>query len=373
MTIGIDARMLGSGYGIGRYIEQLVIHLELLDQHNQYVLFLRKDNWDAVTLKGGHMKKVLADIPWYTAKEQLFLPAIFKKEGVDLMHFPHWNVPMLYPGKFVVTIHDLTMFHYPRPEATTHGPIVYYVKDWMHRTVLARATRRAAHIFVPSDFTKQDVHRTFAVSKEKITTTYLAPVPSVFAQDTGQDILVQYGITQPYVLYVGAAYPHKNVERLVRAWALVRERSKEPCRLVLVGKESPFYARLEEKMRDRHLWNDVVYTGFVPDRHLPHVYAQASLFVFPSLYEGFGLPPLEAMVHGVPVVASSAACIPEIIGEAAVYVDPENIEQMADAIHSVLRHDDIRSQLRENAQQELRRYSWERLARQTIAVYDRFR
>lgn len=173
------------------------------------------------------------------------------------------------------------------------------------------------------------------------------------------------------MIYVGAAYPHKNLEGLLKAWAIFQEKYGGEYQLVLVGKEDYFWRRLKDRGSQIIDHRSLIFTDFVSDADLSSVYKHASLFVFPSLYEGFGLPPLEAMAHGVPVVSSNRTCLPEVLGEAALYFDPENYAQMAEVIHRALTDDEIRFALKENAREELKRYSWEKLARETVWVYEK--
>ena len=377
MRIGIDARMIGSGYGIGRYIEQLVTHLLKIDNENEYVFFVMEHGtWNMeqlrVKCKMSNVKCVPVRIPWYSWKEQVKLKPIIKKAKVDLMHFPHWNVPLTYNDPFVVTIHDLIMFHYPRPEATTLGPLKYWAKDRAHRLVIRHAVRAAKHILTTSEFTKQDVHKTLAVPLEKMTTTYQAPFGDKESRIRNQELGInsKFQIQKTYVLYVGAAYPHKNLEGLLKAWTIFQEKYGGEYQLVLVGKEDYFWRRLMSNVKCQ--MSNVVCTGFVSDVELGELYKSASLFVMPSLYEGFGLPPLEAMAHDVPVVSSNRTCLPEVLGEAALYFDPENYEQMAEVMWRGLTDEDVRFALKENAREELKRYSGNKLAEETLRAYERF-
>lgn len=367
MRIGIDARMLGAYHaGIGRYIEQLVLHLQTLDSTNEYVLFLKKDNWDSITLTNPRFSKVLADIHWYGWEEQMKFSSIIDQAQVDFMHFPHWNVPLTYNGKYVLTLHDLIMYHYPRKEASTLGPLAYWVKDKVMRRIVSRAAKRAEHIFVTSEFTKHDIHETLGTPLNKMTVTYQAPL--VLEREKSKAVLDKFSITKPYVLYVGSAYPHKNLHGLIKAWEYFTEQNEDTYQLVLAGKDHVFYTRLKETIPE-NLRTTIVFTDFIDDAELASLYKQASLFVFPSLYEGFGLPPLEAMSVGVPVVSSNRACMPEVLGEAALYADPENPEEFAHAMHTALNDEDVRYTLKENARVELQKYSWKRLAEQTLGVY----
>ena len=379
MKIGIDARMFGKGFGLARYVEQLILHLAEIDEENEYVFFV-KDEGQMKELRAsrfrpkadqplaGNFKIVVADIPWYSLQEQLHFKKIIKQANVDLMHFPHWNVPFLYNDPFVVTIHDLIMYHYPRPAATTLGPLRFWLKDKVHRFVVKHAVGKAKHIFVTSEFTKQDVHETLGVPNKKMTVTYQAPFTSGNGQVAmnREHILNKYGITKPYAMYVGAAYPHKNLERLIEGWQKMQEEHGDEHRLVLVGKKNYFYERLQSRVAEV---DSVILTGFVSDDELSVLYDNAHLYVFPSLYEGFGLPPLEAAAHNVPVVSSNRTCLPEVLGEGALYFDPESLEHMPEMIWKGLSDEDIRHELRQRAQTNLQRFSWNKLALDTKNAY----
>jgi len=381
MRIGIDARLLGVGYGIGRYIEQLLLHLLPLDTVNQYVIFLRPGIYLPDTLETSRVQKVFTNIPWYSLQEQIQFSSIIHKQHVDLMHFPHWNIPLIYGRLFVVTIHDLTMFHYPRQDATTLSPGAYWLKDRVHRFVVIRVVKAARHIITTSEWTKHDLNKTLGVPLSKMTTIYQAPF---FQNDklgishpplAGQsEIATKFGIIQPYVLYVGAAYPHKNLPCLLTAWAKVIEKTGNSYQLVLVGKIDQFYKKLRESIRQSDKESisqlDIVFTDLVDDEMLSKLYTQASLFVYPSLSEGFGLPPLEALAHGVPVVASNRTSIPEILGKGALYVNSENIDELADSIILALRNKDIRFLMQKNGKHELTRYSWNKTAEKTLLIYN---
>lgn len=373
MKIGIDARMYGHGFGLARYVEQLVKQLQKTDQENQYVFFLRKDNFDHLELTADNFKKVLVDIPWYSWREQLQFKSFIKKQKVDLMHFPHWNVPLFYKDPFVLTIHDLIMFHFPRAEATTLGPIKFWIKDKAHRLVVKNAVKNAKHILVTSEFTKNDVHKTLNVPLEKMTVTYQAPFKyeKTIVADDVYPILTKFGINKPYILYVGSAYPHKNLEGLLKAWKIFKDKYGYDYQMVFVGADSYFYQRLLKKPETAAIKDSFIFTGLIGDYELCALYRKASLYVFPSFYEGFGLPPLEAMSYGVPVASSNFSCLPEVLGEAALYFDPESPEQMADVIYKGLTDKDIVFELKQKAVQELQKYSNEKLVEDTLRIYNK--
>lgn len=371
MKIGIDARFLGSrSKGLGRYTEQLIRNIEACDPQDTYVIFLRKENWDEWNPVHKGFKKVLADFQWYSLEEQVRFPAVLKKEACDIYHFPHFNVPLLAPKPFVVTIHDLILSHFPTVKATTLGPALYWIKNLMYRLVMRHALRASAAVISVSQFTKQDLLKTYCIPNEKISVTYegihlpqlLPPFPS------SDSTYSYYRISKPYLLYVGNAYPHKNLEFLIDGFSEMRKSMPE-LSLVLVGAHDFFYKRIISYAEERGIKN-IVFPGFVPDADLHALYEGASCYVFPSLYEGFGLPPLEAMTHSVPVVSSNASCMPEILGSAAAYFSPHDVRDMIQAITKVLSDVEYRNQIIKNAQKQIVKYSWKKMAQETMKLYE---
>ncbi|MDI6778165.1 MAG: glycosyltransferase family 1 protein [Patescibacteria group bacterium] len=369
MKIGIDARFFGSiGKGLGRYTQKLVENLEKIDSENQYFIFIRKENWSEYQPKNKNFQKILADIPWYGFREQIQFPRLFKKFKINLVHFPHFNVPLFYRGKFVVTIHDLILLRYPTKRASTFSPFIYFFKKMAYGIVIRRAVRKSEKIIAVSKHTKRDIEKYFGVPSEKIIVTYEAiDLAQKAPNEPGGKILERYGIIKPYLLYVGNAYPHKNLERLVLVFREIAKKHPH-LHLVLVGKEDYFYKRLKKFVSENFAKN-VIFADFVPDEHLGAVYREALLYIFPSLYEGFGLPPLEAMACGTPVASSNASCLPEILGEAAVYFDPEGMANMAETIERVIADGEIRKEIVAKGKEQIRKYGWEKMARETLEIY----
>lgn len=370
MKIGIDARFFGSiGKGLGRYTQKLIEHLEKIDNTNQYYVFLRRENFQEYQPQNPNFHKVLADYQWYSFAEQLGFPLLLHKYRLDLVHFPHFNVPLLYFGRSVLTIHDLILLHFPTKRATTLGPLWYAVKFRAYKLAIFTAVCRARKVITVSEFTKQDILHEYPGVKNKIAVTYEAceELASTPTQNEGQ-ILAKYGIIKPYLLYVGNAYPHKNLERLLAAFALILQQKSE-LSLVLVGKEDYFYARLKEFVAQKKIEN-VKFPGYVPDEDLQAVYADAAAYVFPSLYEGFGLPPLEAMSRGIPVVSSRSACMPEILGDSALFMNAENEQEMSQEILRITEDEDLRKALIAKGFRQVEKYSWRRMAQETLAIYE---
>lgn len=377
MKIGIDARMLSSNFGIGRYLQEILTAIASTSPAERlnldFVIFVKttEQSQFVESLKLG--KVVRANIRWYTLKEQLQFSKIINKEKIDLMHFPHWNVPLNYHGHFVLTIHDLIMYHFPRPEATTLGPIKFWIKNKFHRMVVQSAAERAEKIITPTEFTRQDIVKTLKIPAEKIMVTHLAPAqkvaPTTLENPTeAKQILADYKIQKPYLLYVGSAYPHKNLAGLISAWNIFNQKYSLEYELVLAGQPDVFYKKLLKKNPAKNL----TFIANPTDKNLSALYKQAQAFVFPSLYEGFGLPPLEAMENKIPVIAANTSCLPEILQTAAEYFNPQNPEEMADKIQKILTDENLRARLIAAGAQLLPQYSWQKTGTQTLLLYHSF-
>jgi glycosyltransferase involved in cell wall biosynthesis len=369
MRIGIDARFFGSiGKGLGRYTQKLIENLENIDSKNHYFIFLRRENWDEFRPRRKNFTKVLADVPWYTLREQIQMPRILEKCGIDLAHFPHFNVPISYKGKFIVTIHDLILFRYPTRKASTLSAPAYFLKKKAYHRVINNAVKKSQILIAVSEHTKKDILKNFKINPQKVLVTYegvdLNEQPPA---DTPETILQKYGIMKPYILYVGNAYPHKNLDRLVLAFKEIAKRHSG-LNLVLAGKEDYFYKRLKKFVADSDI-SSVILPGHVDENDLPTIYREAKLYVFPSLYEGFGLPPLEAMARNIPVASSNASCLPEILGNAAFFFDPRGISETAEAVEKVLTDNVLRKKLIEAGKKQIQKYSWEKMAEKTLDIY----
>jgi glycosyltransferase involved in cell wall biosynthesis len=241
---------------------------------------------------------------------------------------------------------------------------VFTVKQQVYRYVIKRAARRAVVVLTAAEYVKQDIVQFTGINLSKITVTYEAADPIT---DRPQPIAGLQG--KQFVMYVGRPTPHKNLKRLIEAFVLLKAQHPDLL-LVLAGKLDANYRRLEKSVRKRNL-KGMVFTGFVSEAELRWLYENCTAYVFPSLSEGFGLPGLEAMVHGAPVVSSNATCLPEIYGEAAHYFDPLDVRAMSDAINEVLTDQDLRADLIQKGRQQAGKYSWQRMAEQTLEVYNR--
>ncbi|HBO16789.1 MAG: glycosyl transferase, group 1 [Candidatus Moranbacteria bacterium GW2011_GWE2_35_2-] len=369
--IGIDARFFGSiGKGLGRYTQKLIENLEKTDAQNEYYIFLRKENFNEYQPRNEKFHKILADYRWYTFSEQINMSRLLKKYNLDLVHFPHFNVPLLYRKKFVITIHDLILVHFPTILGTTLSPFFYWLKFLAYKIVIKSAIERAKRIITVSEFTKNDIENHYPQARGKIRVTYEACEDFCFlASENKERILEKYGIIKPYLMYVGNAYPHKNLDGLVSAFAYLRQENPE-INLVLVGKDDYFYRKIKEQVKQKKI-SGVVFPGFIPDCELDAVYYSSNAYVFPSLYEGFGLPPLEAMAKGVPVVSSDHKCMKEILGDSALFFDGRNRFDMEEKMRTIYMDSKLRIDLVKKGYEQIKKYSWKKMAEKTLKIYEK--
>jgi len=384
--IGIDARFYGPlGKGLGRYTQEVVDNILKIDQVNEYVIFLGKANFDELEIKQANAKKVLADVSWYGLAEQLIMPFLIAREKLDLMHFPHFNVPVFCPTKFVVTIHDLILTKFPTLRATKLGPMLYFIKNLFYRLIISQAVWRAKKVITISEYTKHDLIEQFKLNPEKIIVTYEGVAnlargnDHLFAAKLDPDeTLSDYQIDEPYLLYVGNAYPHKNLETLLKVFKKIYDQQTS-IKLVLVGRDDYFYTRLKAFAKNLGLWTEhdnqsfktpVIFPGYVPDQKLEILFQRALAYVFPSKYEGFGLPPLEAMSRSCPVVSSNQTSLPEILGQAALYFEPDDEVDMTNKILKIIKDDSLREDLVARGLKQVKKYDWWDCAIKTKAVYD---
>jgi len=383
--IGIDARFYGPlGKGLGRYVQEIVDNLVTINENSggefEYVIFLGPDNFNNFKSNSSFVKKKLVSLPWYSWREQLFFPNLIKKEKLDLMHFPHFNVPIFCPTPFVVTIHDLILTRFPSRRASMLPAIVYWMKQLAYRIVISIAMRRAKKIIAVSNFTKNDIVNKFNIDEKKVIVTYegVANLNKGFSEDYFRaqqlSVLEKYKISSPFLLYVGNAYPHKNLELLLTS--LKKLLVDYPnLKLVMVGKEDYFYRRLKQQAEELGMHgkannnSSVIFTAYVPDDELAILYSKALVYVFPSFYEGFGLPPLEAMSFSCPVLSSNQASLPEILADAALYFNPYKTIDFLEKIKLIMDDSALRSRLKEVGLKNIKRFNWRECSKKTLEIY----
>ncbi|HET6917724.1 MAG TPA: glycosyltransferase family 1 protein [Acidimicrobiales bacterium] len=363
MKIGIDVR--NDRAGVGRYTLSLIRALAEIDHENEYVLFLNRDRLATHTPPGPNFRAVEAEIPWFTLREQLALPRLVARERLDLMHYPHLTVPLRTRTPFVVTVHDLNYLD---------GGVIFAPRGGRsrvrraallagYRVELAKA-RSARRLIAVSEHTREALVRALRIEPARVAVTYEAADPPG-AVDPDETVLTRRGLDAPYYLYVGAAYPYKNLDRLIDAFASADGEHK----LVLAGDHEDFGPALRQRAAAAGVADRVVFPGRVSEAELAALYGNALAYVFVSFSEGFGLPGLEAMRFGVPVVAARAGSLPEVYGDAAMYCDPHDVDSIAEALTAIASDERLRAQLVAEGHRRAERFSWSRTAAQTLAVY----
>jgi glycosyltransferase involved in cell wall biosynthesis len=380
LHIAIDARRIRD-FGVGTYLRNLVRGLAKIDRENRYTLVRAPGDDPEFENLPGNFASVVYSKPDRTYPAQIRYSIFLKRLGADVYHLPINVVPMWMPKPYIVTTHDV-------------GNLIFSNRRGLRDNYDFRRLRRglllADCVIAVSAATRRDLESVVGIPGERIRTIYNAPDPAftervspavacvgdqgvVYAPDM-QRILDRYQIDYPFLLYAGRTNPRKNIPRLVEAFAVVRgEVQSDPryrdLRLIIIGDEISKYPRLRHAVIQSRVEHQVRFLGFVPIETLRVFYQAAAAFVFPSLYEGFGLPPLEAMACGTPVVTSNVSSLPEVVGDAAAIVNPENVFDIARGIREVLLDQDLRARLIRRGFEQLKHFSWEQAVAQVLATY----
>jgi glycosyltransferase involved in cell wall biosynthesis len=370
LHIVMDARRIRD-FGIGTYIRSLVHALSTIDQTNQYTLVSAPA--DVRTLSGlpENFHSAVYARSDHTFLDHLAFPIFLRGLSPDLVHIPLNRVPMLMVKPYVVTIHDMANLLFQEEYST--------LRMQLRRIRFKRGLVRANRVIAVSESTKRDVENVLGIPTDRICRVYNAPDPGFFqrASNPGQEqgrIMERYQINYPFLLYAGNVRRHKNVPRLVEAFAVVRDQlASHPVykdlRLVIIGDTISQHPAVRQTVIKSRVENVVRFLGFVPFDTLRCFYESAAVFVFPSRYEGFGLPPLEAMACGTPVVTSNVSSLPEVVGDAAVLVNPENVFDIARGIRDVRLDEELCARLIRRGREQAARFSWSRTARQVLEIY----
>lgn len=380
MKIGIDARMY-QDTGIGRYISNLIKELERIDNQNDYVIFVTNEGSELYHPNNPRFKKWIANYPIYSFSEQTSFLFDLYRANLDLLHVPHFNVPVFYTGKMVVTIHDLTMHDFKSSNATNQDPFMFSVKQFAYKFVTSSASRKAKKIFVPSSVVKEEVVSRLRFAKEsKIVVTHEG-VDDTLAKYKAKDMkavktrLEEMQINNSYVLYVGNAYPHKNLESLVIAYKELLESGKYRGFLVVAGKVDKFSERLAGFVHALKLDQHVIFAARysektrVTDQDLSYLYMGATAYILPSLKEGFSITPLEAQSFDIPVLISDIPTHKEVFADSVLYFDPNSNIDLSEKMLSIINNESLRKRLTEAGHENVKKYSWANLAKKTLEQY----
>ncbi len=368
MKIGIDARFYRSSTaGIGRYTRGLLKNLAKIDKKDLYTIFITPEDDKEYDIVADNFKKVVIPIVHYSLSEQTKFLSLLNKGRFDLVHFLNFNHPIMYNRPFITTIHDLTMLLYPVGRSQ---------KSWMRKAafqkVMKNAAQKSSEVIAVSNETKKDIIKYLGAHEEKIKVIYEA-YDGIYHDQYAKSKLVnfrkKYSLTDRYILFVSQWRPHKGLPELIESFKILKEKYNIPHKLVITGKPNEHFPQIISSIDKSKFKKDIVLPGFVPDLDLPLFYNAAELFVFPSLYEGFGLGPLEAMACGTPVASSNLSCMPEILGDAAVYFNPTNVHGMAKTINEVLSDKNLREKMSKSSLHRVKKYSWEKMAKETLELY----
>ena len=364
VRIAIDARKLHD-FGVGTYIRNLIRHLARLDDQTEYVLLCGREDCSLTDQLGKNFRTVQENSPPYSVTEQLRIPLRLYRERIDLFHAPHYVLPPLTPCRSIVTIHDCVHLMFPQ----------YLPNRLAHTYALAAfwaATRRSTRILTVSEASKRDILRFFKVPPEKVTVIPNA-IDERFRIAPAEEEIVRvrerYQLSDRFVLYAGNVKPHKNLERLLDAFFILRREGVDDLKLLIIGAEISKYATLRRAVHRYNLHKHVRFLGFVPDETLVVLYRLADAFVFPSLYEGFGLPPLEAMASGTPVLTSNVSSLPEVVGDAAILINPYDPRSIADGMRRLLTDATLRQDLKARGLARSHQFSWDRSVSRICEIY----
>jgi glycosyltransferase involved in cell wall biosynthesis len=369
MRVAIDIRRAGD-FGLGTYTRNILYHLGRADRVTRYLLIGQQRHLNLCGKLPNNFELIDYPAPVGSVRTHTTLPFLLRRLRVDLLHMPWFYAPATVPSKLVITVHDLT--DVLQPVVGRSWPVragrLYFAR---------RALARADRVLAVSQASRRDLSAIFGVNEEKIDVIYNA-VDDLFLTEPppadAEAVLARHAVTDPYVLYAGNIKPQKNLPRLIEAFAVAKaELADDPrfagLKLLLIGDALTEQSDLRRAVVRSRVRGDVRFLGFVPQTVLRVFYKRAAAFLFPSVYEGFGLPPLEAMAHGTPVLTSNVSSMPEVFGSAALLVNPENVFDIARGIRQILTDDELRASLVERGYDLVRRFSWERSAAQVHRVY----
>jgi glycosyltransferase involved in cell wall biosynthesis len=373
--IGLNAHLLTlsqsyRGAGINNYIYQLLHHLAQVDLDNQYTAFLGESRF----ITDGDIRLQVSKLPTVRPAvrvfwEQFIQPVVLASQKVDLLHALAFVVPLLSPCPTVVTIYDLSFIHFPDAFRPWNRLYLSFFTAW--------SARRARRVIAISESTRRDVVSRFGLPAERVDVVHCGvdglfrPLPAAEIESFRQ----RRGLPGEFIFFIGTLEPRKNLETLVRAYARLLARCRgsggDAPKLVIGGAKGWYYERVFAAVEELGLVRHVIFPGYVAQEELPWWYGAATLFVYPSYHEGFGLPVLEAMRCGLPVITSNVSSLPEVAGDAGLLVGPMDVEELAEAMYRLLQDAALREELSQLGLERAAHFSWERTARETVSVYRR--
>lgn len=351
MKIAIDIQTtLGQKVGMGIYVANLIEQLPKIDSQNEYLFFAPETNRDL-------------SVPKRFLWDQFGFPKKATGAAADILHQPCFSAPMFYKGKIVVTAHDIITMLFPSKMATAAQFYFSRFMPWSYRF--------ADLIIVDSNHTKNDIIKYLKIPAQKIRVVHLAANENFkpLKKEVLENLAKKYHLKHPYILHVGTLEPRKNLVFLIRAFYLAKKKYQIKHKLVITGKKGWHYQKLFSETKRLGLNEEVIFTDYIPDKEMPAIYNLADLFVFPSFYEGFGLPVLEAMSCGIPVISSNTSSLPEVVGEAGILLPPENESLWAEKMAKTLGNGELRKTMGHKGIEQAKKFSWQKCAQETADLY----
>lgn len=371
MNIAIDLTAIPKNKsGVGRYLYNLVEWLQKIDSENSYYLFMQDDDLDGFNIYASNFHKVpvsskwLRKVPLRLLWEQLLFPKKLSRLKIDLLHSPHYTTAYFSKIRKIVNFHDFTYFVVPQMHT--------FLKRELFKFYIKTSLKNADSIIVISKSTQGDLENILNAKRRNVFVTPMGVDERFFLNDNrGESILGEYGIKGDYILYVGTIEPRKNVLGLLKAYNMIDYQIRDKYKLVICGKKGWMYDDIYKYIEENRLMSKVVFTGFVKDEHLPCFYRYAKLFLYPSFYEGFGIPIIEAMASGVPTITSNISSMKEVAGVACINVDPYNVDEIKNGIELLLNSEELYNELKIKGIERAKIYTWENCARKTLEAYQK--
>jgi len=370
MRIAIDIRKINE-FGVGTYIWNLVRNLAAIDSKNEYLLIGSHRNFHELGPLPANFRQFYQPERQGFWRDHITIPLALRRQNVDLVHVPHHEAPLFTPSKLVVTVHDCVHLLFPQEDSSKFQTYRSYLRT-------KKVVQKAQHVFAVSKSTKQDLLNIYNLPESKISVVHNALDERFAFHHTPEErkhVLERYQLKDPFILYSGKIRAHKNLHRLIEAFVvlkseLVDDERYRNLKLIIIGDELSKHQYLRLTVIRSGAQQDVRFFGFVPYPILRVFYQCASLFAFPSLYEGFGLPPLEAMANRTPVIASNTSSLPEVLDEAALLVNPENVFDIARGMKLLLFDEVLRQKLIQKGIEQVARFSWKLAAQKVVETYE---
>ena len=374
MQICFDARVIiDKSTGLGNYTYNLVKHLLMLDSENEYIVLINRsltDQHPIQYLEQKNLKKRFVQISEVTLQQQVMVPFELLKQKPDIYHYPNFDLPVFQPYNSIFTVHDLTYLKHH--DLYMNGR---WIKNFYTKAIMNLGARKSKKIIAVSSSTKNDLLEILKVPEHKVAVIHEGLDESYLngsLSNNKSNFFNKNGLNDrdEYFLFIGERRPHKNLVRLIEAFSIFKQKTPNKIKLVIGGKKYASYDEPERKAQELNLTNEVFFLGYIPEGDLQHLYKNARCFVFISIYEGFGIPILEAMACGTPIITSNISSMPEVAGNAALTVNPYNVDEIAEAMNKITYNVTISQRLVDTGLKRVKNFSWNNAAEKTLELYE---